>query len=248
MDVFNPDTWKQQWATLMSAPYIMFPIIAIAVWVSWWLRGTTSKGEIAGLNGRVTVFEDRLRLAAEKAESADRAKNEVEKQFQAYKAEVGNGAPAATTAKVEAAIDKLATAINAVSDALAVPDAPHYMTAYEAIHYLADESEWGDGIRSLSDPQERRNGIVFGTLAEWKRVAEQGNIRAFGILNGVGLAVPIPDIYWISATINAFSIDNPSISQTMPVAPNPDGIPVYKNVRILRADVEGAWPKRKAKD
>jgi|SRR5450631_3125589 hypothetical protein len=122
MDVFNPDTWKQQWTAFMSAPFIMLPLIAGAVWVGWWLRGTKSEGKIAGLDERIAVFEDRLKLAAEQSASADRAKDEVEKQFQAYKAEVAAKAEydvlAATAAKVEAAIDDLESANNAVSSAV----------------------------------------------------------------------------------------------------------------------------------
>lgn len=30
MDPFNPDTWKQQWAVLMTAPYIIAPLMLIA--------------------------------------------------------------------------------------------------------------------------------------------------------------------------------------------------------------------------
>jgi hypothetical protein len=245
MDRFNPDTWKQQWEAFMSAPYIMFPLIAIAGFLGWWLRGVMYEGKVAGLTGRIIVFEDRLRLAAEKAESADVAKSEVERQFQAYKAEVGDGALAAAAAKVEAAIDELDTANNAVSDALAAADAPRYMTAYEVIHYLADDTEWGTQARQYLNADGMRKNVLFEAQAEFKRIAEQGNIHPVGRLNGGGQHVQIPDTYWMAATINPFSLGSPDISQTMAAVPNPDGIPVYKNVRILRADVERAWPASK---
>ena len=68
-------------------------------------------------------MEQRLNLAAEQAASARQAKDELEKQFQIYKAEVAaakaeNAALAATAAKVEAAIVNVATANNAVSSTL----------------------------------------------------------------------------------------------------------------------------------
>jgi hypothetical protein len=113
MDVFNPDTWKQQWTAFMSAPYIMFPLIACAIWGAWWLRGAKSAERIA-------VFEDRLKFAAEKVESANKAKDEVEKQFQDYRTEVAakaeNGTLAAAAARVEAAMDRLGNALSAGGD------------------------------------------------------------------------------------------------------------------------------------
>jgi len=111
MDVFNPDTWEQQWADFMSYPYIMVTGIAITAGVVWWFRGF-----------QIKIFEGRLKLATEKVDLADRAKNEVEKQFRAYKEEVasggGNDALAARVATVEAAFAELAAASNAVRTAL----------------------------------------------------------------------------------------------------------------------------------
>ena len=78
---------------------------------------------------------------------------------------------------------------------------------------------------------------------EFKRVAEQGTIHVIGKLNGVGQHVPIPETYWMSATLNPFSLNNRDISETMPSVPNPNGIPVYMNVKILRSDVERLWPR-----
>ena len=51
--------------------------------VGWWLKGIT----VAGLKGRISVFEDRLKLAAQQAESARQAKDEVATEFETYRAE-----------------------------------------------------------------------------------------------------------------------------------------------------------------
>jgi hypothetical protein len=125
-----------------------------------------------------------------------------------------------------------------------------YMTAYEVIHYIADDSKWGDEVRRNPSGQISTR---FGTInaermpvleaqVEFKRVAEQGHIHAVGRFDGVGPHVHIPETYWMSATINPFSLDNPDVSETMRAGPNPDGIHTYKGVRIVREDVERAWP------
>jgi hypothetical protein len=130
------------------------------------------------------------------------------------------------------------------SDAL---DINSYMTVYEAINYLADDSEWGEGTRRIRTrfdevPDGMRTNPRLVAQNEFKKIAERGVIHAIGRLNGEGTHVDIPERYWSSATIYPFSLHNPDISQTMPAVPNPDGIPVYKDVRILREDVERAWP------
>jgi len=111
MDVFNPEAWKQQLAAFMSYPYIMLTGIAITAGIVWWFRGF-----------QIKIFEDRLKLAADKVELADRAKNEVETQFRAYKDEIATGggkdALIERVANVEAAIEKLSAANNAVRSAI----------------------------------------------------------------------------------------------------------------------------------
>lgn len=122
MDMSNPDTWKQQWTAFTGAPYIVAPLIVFAALVGWWLRGIA----IAGLKGRISVFEDRLKLAAEQAESARQAKDEVATEFETYEAEVAakteNAALGASAARVEGAIVKFAAANNSLSAILAVTE------------------------------------------------------------------------------------------------------------------------------
>jgi hypothetical protein len=120
MDVSNPDTWKQQWTAFTSARYIVAPLIVFAGLVGWWLKGIT----IAGLKGRISVFEDRLKLAANQAESARQGKDEVATEFETYRAEVAakaeNAALGASAARVEGAIVRFAAANNSLSEILGV--------------------------------------------------------------------------------------------------------------------------------
>jgi hypothetical protein len=112
MDALNPDTWKQQWEAFMNAPYIIItPSLIIAV-ATWWIRGW-----------QVRVYKERLQLASERTAFANEAKDDVIRQFNDLKAEAakaGNGALAARVANVEAAIEKLSVANNAVRSAIGI--------------------------------------------------------------------------------------------------------------------------------
>lgn len=122
MEIINQDIWKQQWVAFMSAPFIIFPIITIVGIAVWWFRGTMLRSAISGLREQINVYDARLKLAAEQAISSDRAKDEVERQFQAYKTEVlakaDNDMLSTRIVKVEAAIRQLAVANSAVRSTL----------------------------------------------------------------------------------------------------------------------------------
>jgi hypothetical protein len=111
------------WQVTVSASVIIAAIIiiALAIWSAMrWRYG----GIIEKKDASIAVFQDRLNLAAEKVELADRAKDNVEKQFHAYKEEAaagaGSGVLAERMAKVEAAIKKLSTANNAVRSVIEI--------------------------------------------------------------------------------------------------------------------------------
>jgi len=124
---------------------------------------------------------------------------------------------------------------------------PH-MTAYEVIHYLADDSAWGRQTARYAEVDRRMGMIIrknplLEAPGEFKRIAEYRNIKAIGRLNGIGQHVQIPETYWTVATLDCLHLDNKEISRTMVAAPRPDHIPIYEDVRISRKDVERAWPK-----
>jgi hypothetical protein len=120
MDVSNPDTWEQQLAAFMSAPYIVAPVLMVFGGLVGGLLG-----RITRLKGRISVFEDRLKLAAKQAESARQAKDEVATEFETYKEEAAKGenaAVGASAARVEGAIVRFAAANNSLSEILGVPE------------------------------------------------------------------------------------------------------------------------------
>jgi hypothetical protein len=124
-------------------------------------------------------------------------------------------------------------------------DTHRYMTAYEALHCLSDDSKWGDQIRQYVGEMERitiRKNPLIEAPSEFKRIAEQGRIETLGRLNGDGPHVLIPETYWMSAIL--VLSDNPVNRESVPAVPNPDGIPRYKDIKIVRADVKRAWPDK----
>jgi hypothetical protein len=118
MNPFDSETWKQQWTAFWSAPYIILPFIMVSLWAAWWFRGRTSEGEIAGLEREISALNERLRLAADLVAASDRAKDELEKQFQAYEAEVAAKGSNASPVKVEAAIVGVAKSNTEIRDKL----------------------------------------------------------------------------------------------------------------------------------
>lgn len=148
------------------------------------------------------------------------------------------------------AIDVDASEPKSVSEiAGAAAESHRYMTVYEIIHYLADETEWGARTRNAITPHStfphgmRTNPLVVAPY-EFKARGELGGVHAVGRLKGSGPHVEIPETYWLSATIKS-ALQTPNVSETVPALPNPDGIPVYTDVRILSADVRRIWPAAK---
>ena len=118
MDLTNPELWKQQWAAITTAPYIMLPVIVAAFCAGVWFR----KGTVDGLRERIAVLEERLRLARDQAEIFRQAKEDAEREFQTYKAAVAAKAVGpeltAETAKLDIAFAKMEVANNALSSIL----------------------------------------------------------------------------------------------------------------------------------
>ena len=118
MDELKPEFWAQQWAAFWSAPAIMGPLLLIVGFVVWWFRGRLFEAQVSGLkeqvsvlekakNGEISVLEQRLMLAADRL---DRAKDDLanlDKQFEAYKAEVAAKGKNASPEMVDVAMTQL---------------------------------------------------------------------------------------------------------------------------------------------
>lgn len=126
MDWLDPKTWTQQFEAFKSAPIILLPTLGAIGIAVWWFRGTVCKTKIDALEGRITIFEDRLKLAAERLEASDKAKADVDLEFRRYKeavaANAGRDALIASEARVETAIEHVSSANNAVRAVLTALD------------------------------------------------------------------------------------------------------------------------------
>jgi hypothetical protein len=120
----DSDTWKQQWAAFWSAPWLVGPLLLIVGSTVWWFRGTMFEREIAGLKAEISTLVRQLSLAADKAEIAGKAEDELKKQIETLEIAVENKADhaalVALTAKVETGFAKLASANNEVTSSLSM--------------------------------------------------------------------------------------------------------------------------------
>jgi hypothetical protein len=107
MDPFNSETWKQQWAAFWSAPAIIGPLLLIVASAVWWFRGRLFEAHVYGLKEQIAAVEQRLKLATDLVAAADRARDELDRQFQAYKVDVAAKGSNASPAMVEAAFEQL---------------------------------------------------------------------------------------------------------------------------------------------
>jgi chromosome segregation ATPase len=116
MDPSNPDSWTKLATAFTNAPLwaVIMATGAIVGGAVWWFRGKMFetqiaglKEQIAGLKEQIAVLEQRLKFAAEALAASTGAKNELEKQFQAYKTEVAAKGKDASPAKMDAAIQQL---------------------------------------------------------------------------------------------------------------------------------------------
>jgi hypothetical protein len=118
----------------------LWPLLGL---VGWWLRGIKSERRIDGLEGRIIVFQDRLKFADERAARANEVRDDVIGQFQTYKTEVesanaGNSTLAATAAKLESALDKLVTVTNETRSAIGISVGASSVGAFSVTDTIGD--------------------------------------------------------------------------------------------------------------
>jgi hypothetical protein len=58
--------WHTQLGVVMSAPWLIIPLLIAAAIISWWLRGAVEGGRVEGLREQLKARDERLQLAREK--------------------------------------------------------------------------------------------------------------------------------------------------------------------------------------
>jgi len=99
----------------MTAPYVFSPLIVLALAVGWWIRNKLSGAQIV-------VLEERLRLAKDRDQDVQRAREKLEEEVGDLKSQIAAGAPkeqlAPFSAKVDAALGEFKSANTALNAAI----------------------------------------------------------------------------------------------------------------------------------
>jgi hypothetical protein len=128
-----------------------------------------------------------------------------------------------------------------------VPPSPpgRYMTASEAIRYIANDSGWGRRIRS-PNPGESRQVPLFAATEEFARAARAGEIVVLGRLNRLGNHQAISQPYWLDATVEQGSILASNMAGTTSSISTDresrERFTYYDGLCVTRTDVLRAWP------
>lgn len=130
-----------------------------------------------------------------------------------------------------------------------------YLTAYETIHYLADESQWGAERDSYVSSDGLKRNALIDAPAEFRARAAEGRIGVYGASSHTGQHELIPKIYWMSYGLDLSKIYHPdAASSTAPATFEAGfhgvriGKHTYSDLKIEAADVYSVWPRRKDVD
>jgi hypothetical protein len=127
------------------------------------------------------------------------------------------------------------------------PELGGYMTAGEAIRYIAEESEWGIRLRSFVTESGMRLVPRFAAAEEFARAARAGEISVRGRASRGGEHQQISELYWLNATVDPASILSPSqAGATSSASPDRDErerfVP-YDALGVKRSEVDRIWPR-----
>jgi Tfp pilus assembly protein PilO len=64
--LFTGQFWHDQWTVVMTAPWIILPLLLIAWGVGWKMKGSNDDGEIRGVNAENKALKEQLTLANKK--------------------------------------------------------------------------------------------------------------------------------------------------------------------------------------
>ena len=135
------------------------------------------------------------------------------------------------------------------SDGVEAPS--DYMSAYQAVHYIADESQWGATRNAqVSEDGTRRNALIDAP-SEFQSRAAEGKVKVFGASPETGRHELIPKTHWMSYGLDLSTVYKPDAAgRTTPATFEAgfhgarDGKHRYSDLKIEAADVRRVWPRR----
>lgn len=113
-----------------------------------------------------------------------------------------------------------------------------YLTAHDAVHYLADESQWGS--------QREASDALLLAPQEFKEKASEGRISVYGFSSKTKLHELIPKTHWMSYGLDLSTIYFPESQRETKTVPASYELglpaPAYSDLNIVAADVYQVWP------
>lgn len=125
-------------------------------------------------------------------------------------------------------------------------DSATYITPYQAIHYMADESEWGTRKAAEIARDGMSKNVLLEAPGEFQRRAAEGRIRVYGIgTSGSGHEL-IDKTHWMTYGLHLEALFKPPFDEchTWPTISSwPRTLHVYSYLRIEAEDVYRTWPR-----
>jgi hypothetical protein len=120
-----------------------------------------------------------------------------------------------------------------------------YLIPYEAIHYLADESQWGEEKADTINAEGMHYNALLEAPEEFQKRAAEGRIRVFGFNSGTRKHEEIDKTHWMSFGILPRVFRPGEDVRTEPTTLESafyqgEG---YSDLKITAADVYRTWPR-----
>ena len=81
----NTAFWQRQLDAFLAAPLPSLVFLALGAIAAWWLSSTIWKARLAAAHERVSVFEERLKLAAEQSQRSKAAAETLQTELQGFR-------------------------------------------------------------------------------------------------------------------------------------------------------------------
>lgn len=127
-----------------------------------------------------------------------------------------------------------------------------YLSGYEVVHYLADESEWGAEMHSHVSADGLKKNALLEAPGEFRTRAAEGKITVYGVSAQTGEHELIPKTHWMSYGLDLSKIYKPDApSGTVPATFEAafhgarSGKRGYADLKIEAAGVYEVWPRAK---
>lgn len=120
-----------------------------------------------------------------------------------------------------------------------------YMSVYEAVHYIADESAWGRRLRHASVSGGHMTLLNAPIEFEDKAGLDGSKVRVWGTFQHSAQTHLLPHTFWLSNVLDTYACFNPgSDGRTEPkVVFAGSNVVRYEHLKIDRNGVYKTWPK-----